>query len=143
MIPGVNHIDIFKFIVIIPEKGVKMSDLKNMTRILKALADEGRLRIVILLVGKKKLCVCEIKELIGLSQPTISSHLRLLENAGILESSKEGLWVNYSLNSNTSEGFRGLINLIYSWLKEDKKLKNDIVRADKVDRNKICKKLSL
>jgi len=120
-----------------------MDILKNMTKVLKALADEGRLRIVILLVGKKKLCVCEIKELIGLSQPTISSHLRLLENAGILESSKEGLWVNYSLNSNTSEGFRGLINLIYSWLKEDEKLKNDIVRANKVDRNKICKKLSL
>ncbi len=44
--------------------------------------------------------MCEIKEIIGLAQPTISSHLKLLENAGLIESNKEGLWVNYNISAN-------------------------------------------
>ncbi|MDZ7837100.1 MAG: metalloregulator ArsR/SmtB family transcription factor [Actinomycetota bacterium] len=49
--------------------------------------------------GKEGLCVCEIKEVIGLSQPTISSHLKLLEAAGLVESKKEGIWVKLSQDS--------------------------------------------
>ena len=79
-------------------------DLKNVEKIIKALADKNRLRIICLLLEKKDLCVCEITYIIGLSQPTISSHLRLLENAGLIESSKDGLWVNYNINKSAALG---------------------------------------
>ena len=57
------------------------------------------MRIIGLLDSKEDLCVCEITAIIGLSQPTISSHLKLLESAGLIDHKKEGLWVNYSINS--------------------------------------------
>ena len=56
-----------------------MLSLKKLIKILKALADENRLRIVSLVKSKQDLCVCEITAIIGLSQPTISSHLKKLE----------------------------------------------------------------
>ncbi|MBC7334297.1 MAG: winged helix-turn-helix transcriptional regulator, partial [Actinobacteria bacterium] len=75
-----------------------MGKLTNYTKILKALADENRLRILALLKAseniKKDICVCEIQSIIGLSQPTISSHLKVLENAELIEYKKNGLWVN-------------------------------------------------
>jgi len=74
-------------------------NIRNIEKIIKALADKNRLRIICLLNEKQDLCVCEITDIIGLSQPTISSHLRLLENAGLVESDKDGLWVNYNINS--------------------------------------------
>lgn len=69
-----------------------MNILKNMTKVLKALADENRIKILYLLNEKKDLCVCEIREIIGLSQPTISSHLKLLENSGLVTYRKDGKW---------------------------------------------------
>ena len=54
---------------------MKEQKLKQTTKIAKALADENRIRILCLLKNKKDLCVCEITDIIGLAQPTISSHL--------------------------------------------------------------------
>ncbi|MCG9478959.1 MAG: metalloregulator ArsR/SmtB family transcription factor [Actinomycetia bacterium] len=116
-----------------------MDKLKNITKLLKAMADEGRLRIVLLLVARKNLCVCEIKEIIGLSQPTISSHLKVLQNAGILESSKDGLWVNYRLAQDMDKNARQIIERIYGSVKEDAAVRQDIKKITEVDRHKICK----
>ena len=43
------------------------------------------------------MCVCELQAALGIAQPTVSSHLKVLEEAGLVESAKEGQWVNYSL----------------------------------------------
>ncbi|MCL4386710.1 MAG: metalloregulator ArsR/SmtB family transcription factor [Cyanobacteria bacterium] len=53
-----------------------------------------------MLLYKSELCVCEIQEIIGLSQPTISFDLKKLEEAEIITYSKSGLWVNYAINEN-------------------------------------------
>jgi len=66
------------------------------SRFFKALADETRLRIVKLL-GIREMCVCEVMVALGLTQPTASHHLGLLENAGLVKDRKEGKWVFYSL----------------------------------------------
>ncbi len=64
--------------------------------LLRALADETRLKIVrFLLKGER--CVCEIIPLTGKSQPNVSLHLKKLEDAGILQSRKEGTKVFYAL----------------------------------------------
>ncbi len=69
---------------------------KKQSRIFKALADQTRLKILGLL-EVREMCVCEIMVALGLTQPTASYHLGLLENAGLIKDRKEGKWVFYSL----------------------------------------------
>lgn len=66
------------------------------SRFFKALADETRLRIVKLL-EVREMCVCEVMVALGLTQPTASHHLGILENAGLVNDRKEGKWVFYSI----------------------------------------------
>jgi ArsR family transcriptional regulator, arsenate/arsenite/antimonite-responsive transcriptional repressor len=67
--------------------------------LLKALADETRLAIVRMLAEHDEpLCVCHIVDAFELSQPTISHHLKLLREAGLISSEKRGLWAYYSLD---------------------------------------------
>jgi len=113
-------------------------NLKNIEKIIKALADKNRLRMVYLLNEKQDLCVCEITDIIGLSQPTISSHLRLLENAGLVESDKDGLWVNYNINSYADLFSRKLIEMICKDLRKDKQIISDLKKLKAIDRDKIC-----
>ena len=115
-------------------------NLKNIEKIIKALADKNRLRMIYLLNRKRDLCVCEITDIIGLSQPTISSHLRLLENAGLVESSKDGLWVNYNINSQADLFSRRSIETICKDLKKDKQAIADLEKLKAIDRDKICRK---
>ena len=114
------------------------NDLKNIEKIIKALADKNRLRIIYLLNEKQDLCVCEITDIIGLSQPTISSHLRLLENAGLVESDKDGLWVNYNINRRADHFSRRSIEMICKDLKKDKQAISDVKKLKAIDRDKIC-----
>jgi ArsR family transcriptional regulator len=115
-------------------------NLKKITKILKALADESRIRILALLKERNGLCVCEITEIIGLSQPTISSHLRKLQDAEIVTYSKDGLWVKYSLDENMEKEVKQLLGALVRILSEDEKIKSDVSRSFKINREMICKK---
>jgi len=115
-----------------------MGTLKKTTRILKALADENRIRILYLLNEKKGLCVCEIREVIGLSQPTISSHLKLLENNELVTFNKDGKWVNYSMNPNLNIKLKQMLNDIFTMIKMDSEIKKDQKSVHEVDRKKLC-----
>ena len=119
---------------------MKEQKLKQTTKIAKALADENRIRILCLLKNKKDLCVCEITEIIGLAQPTISSHLKLLENAGLIESFKDGLWVNYNISNFLDSFSSEFIEVLYKNLKNDKQIKIDEENAKKINRDAICRK---
>lgn len=76
------------------------SQAKELATVFKALADPTRVQIVSLLLeaGERGLCVCDIVANFPLGQPTISHHLKLLRDARLLLSRKQGLWVFYSLN---------------------------------------------
>lgn len=68
-------------------------------RLLSALADPTRLRIVEMLAGlDEPLCVCDIVSQFSLGQPTISHHLKVLRDAGLVVAERRGLWVYYSLS---------------------------------------------
>jgi len=114
--------------------------MKKIIKILKALSDDNRLRIICLLSHKKELCVCEIQEIIGLSQPTISFDLKKLEEAEVITYSKSGLWVNYTINENLDTTLKNIINLLVNEAKKDKKIREDLIKAEKVSRLEICKK---
>ncbi|MBE3113208.1 MAG: winged helix-turn-helix transcriptional regulator [Actinobacteria bacterium] len=116
-----------------------MSTFKKITRVLKALADENRIRILYLLSERKDLCVCEIREVIGLSQPTISSHLKLLENNELVTFNKDGKWVNYSMNPDLNVKLKQMLNDIFSMIKTDSEVKKDRIRVYKIDRRNLCK----
>jgi len=115
-----------------------MGTLKKTTRILKALADENRVRILYLLNEREDLCVCEIREVIGLSQPTISSHLKLLENNELVTFNKDGKWVNYSMNPDLNVKLKQMLNDIFSMIKTDSEVKKDQKSGYMVDRKKLC-----
>jgi ArsR family transcriptional regulator len=84
-------------------------------RLMGALADPTRLQIVATLAGQAEpLCVCEIQGNFQLGQPTISHHLRLLREAGLVTCEKRGLWVYYSLDRNTLERAAGYLNRLLS-----------------------------
>ncbi|HZG84447.1 metalloregulator ArsR/SmtB family transcription factor [Paenibacillus sp.] len=74
----------------------------------KLLGDKNRLTIVSLL-KEQELCVCELVEILQTSQPNISQHLRKLKDAGLLNESKRGQWVYYSLNINDKPHFEPVI----------------------------------
>ena len=76
--------------------GVETVDKRS--RFFKALADETRLRILRLL-EVREMCVCEVMVALGLTQPTASHHLGILENVGLVNDRKEGKWVFYSLSN--------------------------------------------
>jgi ArsR family transcriptional regulator len=69
----------------------------NLTKILKALADENRLRILNLL-AQRQLCVCEIEAVLGFTQSNASRHLIKLKEAGVIDHEKQGQFVIYNLN---------------------------------------------
>ena len=63
----------------------------------RALADPTRVSIVNRLAGAEELCVCDLTAAFDLSQPTISHHLKVLREAGLVESSRRGTWAYYRL----------------------------------------------
>lgn len=65
-------------------------------KVFKALADENRLQILTLLQAGE-LCACRLLEQLHISQPTLSHHMKLLCDSGIVDSRKEGKWMHYSI----------------------------------------------
>lgn len=80
----------------IADEVAKVATIDKQSRFFKALADETRLRILKLL-EVREMCVCEVMIALGLTQPTASHHLGILENAGLVKDRKEGKWVFYSI----------------------------------------------
>lgn len=112
-------------------------DMKDLDRILKALADKNRIRILKLL-EKKKMCVCELAFILGITQPSTSRHLKKLKAVGLIEDEQEGFWTNYFLKAAESRYARILMREIHSWLNGDHVIKHDRERAGKVNRLKLC-----
>ncbi|MCY1545728.1 Arsenic resistance transcriptional regulator ArsR1 [compost metagenome] len=75
-----------------------MSDSRNPVDVFKALADDTRTRIALLVAREGELCVCELTAALSLSQPKISRHLAQLRNAGLLSDRRQGQWVYYRLH---------------------------------------------
>ena len=79
--------------------------------LLKAIADPVRLRLLSLVAAHqdREACVCELQDAFDLSQPTISHHLKVLHEAGLLDRSKRATWVYYSVRSDALEDLAALI----------------------------------
>ena len=85
-----------------PRAKLRPRATKPYARLFKALGDETRLEMLGLLASAgTELCVCDIEAHFELSQPTISHHLKLLREAGLVTSERRGTWVYYALDKRT------------------------------------------
>jgi len=80
------------------------AEAEALARRFKALADPTRVAIVNRLAGAGEVCVCEFVDGFALAQPTVSHHLRILKEAGLVESSRRGTWAYYRLVPEAVEG---------------------------------------
>src|ERR1700730_4619343 len=72
-------------------------------RLLQALADPARLAIVRELSGRAEVCACDFTSCCDVRQPTVSHHLRVLREAGVITSERRGTWIYYSLAPGAAE----------------------------------------
>ena len=118
------------------------SSLKELTVIFKVLGDQNRFRIVKML-QKRPLCVCEIREVLGISQPAVSRHLNLLKNVGLIEDEKDGVWTNCRLPKFFKNKY---VSQILKYLEprgeEDSLIITDHRKVTRVDRKAICARKS-
>jgi ArsR family transcriptional regulator len=114
--------------------------MKDFIRVMKALSDPNRLKLVKLL-QKREMCVCEIRAALGIAQPTVSKHLKILENAGLVDREKVGLWVNYSLaDGGRSPYAASLLGNLRHWLNEDAEICDLFERSKELRREDLCGK---
>src|SRR5512135_2262782 len=97
----------------------------TMIQCLKALADENRLRILMLL-RERELCVFELMGVLGLSQPLVSSHLGVLRAAGLVDARREGKRMRYAITEvGRGGGKRGIVNLVTAALDGEPAMEQD------------------
>ena len=117
--------------------------MREFMNIAKALADEKRVR-TLLALRKGELCVCQITELFGLAVSTVSKHLSILYQAGLLESRKEGRWIYYRLpGTEAPAAVRGAIAWVEGALAASPRIAEDrrqLKKLLKVDPTELCKR---
>jgi ArsR family transcriptional regulator, arsenate/arsenite/antimonite-responsive transcriptional repressor len=118
--------------------------MKEFLNITKALADESRLRMLMALEGGGELCVCQIAEFTGLAMSTVSKHLSVLYQAGLVNARKEGRWMYYSLpGKGTPAAAREAVAWVRRSLEGSERIAGDEARLKKVlamDLGELCKR---
>jgi ArsR family transcriptional regulator len=123
--PAVNRIDVSQYITISTIVNIdaeryaeRMTRIRSSNhdpdvRLLGALADPTRLAIVRQLAAESETCACDFTSCCDVGQPTVSHHLRVLREAGIVSSERRGQWIFYRLDPSTAERLgalaRGLV----------------------------------
>ncbi len=92
-------------------RGLAADEAKQQALVFKALADPNRLRLLSIVKSASSgaTCVCDLTEPLDLSQPTVSHHLKVLVEAGLLHREKRGTWAYYSLVPGALESTAGLL----------------------------------
>ena len=113
--------------------------MKDFIKVMKALSDPNRVKILKML-QRRSLCVCEIQAALGIAQPTVSGHLKVLENAGLITYRKFGLWVNYSLTDGDGSPYAAtLLGNLRHWLEDDPEIARLLNRLAGIRREDVCK----
>ena len=112
--------------------------MKKFIKVMKALSDSNRVKIIKML-QHKVMCVCEIKTALNLAQSTASKHLKILEEAGLITYSKEGLWVNYRLADGSDSPYAAnMLGNLRHWLEDDSGMTDLMDRLPEIRREDIC-----
>ena len=112
--------------------------MKEFIKVMKALSDANRVKLLKML-QRREMCVCEIQAALGIAQPTVSKHLKILESAGLVDRRKDGLWVNYSLTDGRRSPYAAsLLGNLRHWLEDEDEIRTLLERSDGLCREDLC-----
>lgn len=123
--PTSSGLDKRQYISVIPD--IKMHDLILLS---KAFADPTRIRILNVL-RKTESCVCELCDALEISQSTLSTHLQVIRQAGIVDTRKEGTWVYYRIDERVMPLLETFFAYDQDAISADKRMKRDRERIEK------------
>lgn len=108
------RIDICQYVIVTDccepiASGLEATEATELAALFKALADPARLMIVSMLANSEEVCVCDLTEPLGLSQPTVSHHIKQLKEAGFITSERRGKWIYHRLETDQIEAVRRAI----------------------------------
>ena len=119
--------------------------MRQFIAVLKALSDENRVRVVAALRGRE-LCVCQIVELLGLANSTVSKHMAILKQARLVDSRKDGRWIYYRLtDEEVLPEAAEATELVIRSLGKDDTIREDARRLKeilKIDPEELCRRQS-
>ncbi len=117
---------------------IKELRMKNFIRVMKALSDSNRVKIVKML-QHKTMCVCELQSALRVAQPTVSKHLKILEDAGLVKHNKDAQWVNYYLSDGENSPYASsLLGNLRHWLEDENEISALKERLPMIRREDIC-----
>jgi len=93
------------------KRRILMDDNKKIVKMLKAIADKNRLQMINLL-SCKSLCSYHFVNILEISQPNVSHHLKILKEAELVKTSKRGRWIDYSLDKDNLDLVKNKLNSI-------------------------------
>jgi ArsR family transcriptional regulator len=113
--------------------------MDEFVRVMKALSDPNRVKLLKML-QERVMCVCELHVALSLAQPTVSKHLKILEEAGLVRREKDGLWVNYTISGGSRSPYAAsLLGQLKHWLSEDAEVRLLLENLDSICREDICR----
>ncbi len=115
--------------------------MEQLLQVYRALSEEMRLRILMLLL-KGELCVCDVMEILGESQPKVSRHLAYMKHSGLLKSKRVGVWMHYSLKEPLDDLVAAHIRFLEQHVSQLPLFKQDARKVDDVKRKKLCERAS-
>ena len=86
------------------------SDLSDLATIIGLIGNDTRIKILYLIQSENRLCVCDLSDILGMTVPAISQHLRKLKDRGIISSERDGTIIYYSLKEEYVELFPNVLN---------------------------------
>ena len=114
------------------------NQMKDFIKVMKALSDPNRVKIVKML-QHKTMCVCEMREALQIAQPSVSKHLKILEDADLVLSRKDGQWVNYYLSNGSGSPYvASLLGNLRHWLENEENIEDLKDRLPDIRRENIC-----
>ena len=114
--------------------------MRELLKVFKVLADKNRLRILKML-QYKKMCVCELSAALAITRPSVSRHLSLMKDAGLVQDERNGQWIDYSLCKETINEYASVIQLhLNEWINDDPAIKDDVKKIKTLHREELCSK---
>jgi ArsR family transcriptional regulator len=114
--------------------------MKAFTKVMRALSDPNRVKIIKLL-QQKSMCVCELQAALQIAQPSVSKHLKILEEADLVDYHKDGLWVNYYLTDGKKSPYAAsVLGNLKHWLEDDPEIVDLVQKVPFLNREELTAK---
>jgi len=92
---------------------------------------------ILKILQRRNLCVCQIRAILDIAQPTVSSHLKVLEDAGLVSYQKDGSWANYRLTASSTPYASVMFSCLQHWLDDVPEVAQLLRRTTTVSRTEL------